>query len=416
MTGDTRDTRRSRLAGAVGNLLEWYDFALFGLSASIFAKHFFPHESATASLLQTFSAFAVGYLMRPLGGLLYGWVGDRLGRKRALELSVWMMAIPTVLMGLLPTYAEIGLLAPALLVTLRVVQGLSVGGEWVGSMVFLVEAAERKDRGVSSSWGLLTVSIGLLLGSAAALVVSRVFGETRYEEWAWRLPYVSGVVLAVFAVWTRYRMKESPSFEELLDAENLEPRPVRTALTEAWRPIVTMMLAVSISTASFTAFFVWAPTNVMVSEGVSQHDAMLSNTIGLLFLAALTPLGGRLSDRVGYARLYVWTVATLALTVVPLMALVGRASFVSVLLGQLGFGFLLAFLQPSVVFAELFSPRLRTSAMGIGYNIPQALLGGLTPLVSTWLVARTSSTIAAGALLAGVAVVSFVAATRLGKR
>lgn len=366
-------------------------------------------------MLQTFSAFAVGYLMRPLGGLLFGWVGDRLGRKRALELSVWLMAVPTVLMGLLPTYREVGLAAPLLLVLLRVVQGLSVGGEWVGSMVFLFESAERKSQGESASWGLLTVSIGLLLGSAVALMVSRAFGETRYQAWAWRLPYVSGLVLAVFAIWARNRMKESPSFEALVESRTLELQPVRTAFREARKPISTMMAAVAVSTTSFTAFFVWAPTQVMVSGGMSQHDAMLSNTVGLLLLAVLTPLGGRLSDRIGYARLYLWTIAVVGLAVVPLMALIGEASLVSVLLGQAGFGFLLAFMQPSVVFAETFPPRLRATAMGIGYNVPQAILGGTTPLVCTWLVARTSSTLAAGALLVAVAAVSFVAAMRIDK-
>ncbi|MEM7436448.1 MAG: MFS transporter [Myxococcota bacterium] len=394
-------------------MLEWYDFALFGLMASLLSEKFFPHESPTASLLQTFSAFAIGYFMRPLGGLLFGWVGDQLGRKRALELSVWLMVIPTVLMGLLPTYEDIGLAAPIILVALRIVQGLSIGGEWVGSMVFLVESAEPKNRGANASWGLLTVSIGLLLGSAVALIVSRVVGEARYDAWAWRLPYISGLVLGVFAVWTRAGMEESPAFEELVEAEEVAHHPVRTSFREAWRPILIMMGSVAVSTASFTAFFVWAPTHVISSDHLSQHDAMLSNTIGLLVLAALTPLGGRLSDRVGYVRLYRLMIAVLAVGVVPLMISIGQPSFGRIVVGQVGFGLLLAFLQPSAVFADMFPPKLRASAMGIGYNVPQAILGGLTPLVCTWLFAKAGSMVAPGLLLAGVAILSFSTATRL---
>ena len=408
--------RRGLVAGAVGNLLEWYDFALFGLTAPILSRQFFPHEDSTASLLQAFAAFAVGYLMRPLGGLAFGWIGDRIGRKRALELSVWLMSVPTVLMGLLPGYREIGLAAPIALVLLRVVQGFSVGGEWVGSMVFLVEGAAPKKRGGASSWGLLTISVGLLLGSAVALVMSAALGADRYHAWGWRVPYISGAVLAVFAIWARGRMVESPLFEELAASAALEEKPVRSALNEAWRPILRMMAAVAISTVSFTAFFVWVPTHVVVTRNLSQHDAMMSNTVGLVVLAALTPVGGVLSDRVGYARLYRVIVFALGLAVVPLMALIGLGDLARVLLGQVGFGVLLAFLQPSVVFASMFPTRVRATAMGIGYNVPQAILGGLTPLTCTWLAHRTSSEFTPGLFIFAVAVLSFVAALGIKTR
>src|SRR5580658_6780798 len=186
---------RTVLAGAIGNVLEWYDFGLFGYFASVIAAEFFPGADRMASLLDTFGVFATGFLMRPIGGLLFGLVGDRLGRKRALELSVLLMAISTTLLGLLPGYARIGLAAPILLTALRMIQGLSVGGEYIGSIAFLAEHAPPNRRALYGSWSGVTVVLGTLLGAGAAALTSALLTDAQVHAWGWRLAFVSGMVI-----------------------------------------------------------------------------------------------------------------------------------------------------------------------------------------------------------------------------
>src|SRR5580692_6737982 len=203
---------RTVLAGAIGNVLEWYDFGLFGYFASVIAAEFFPGADRMASLLDTFGVFATGFLMRPIGGLLFGLVGDRLGRKRALELSVLLMAVSTTLLGLLPGYATIGVAAPILLTILRMVQGLSVGGEYIGSIAFLTEHAPANRRALYGSWSGVTVVLGTLLGSAVAGLATLCLTQSQLHAWGWRVAFISGLLLGVVGFWLRLGVAESPDF------------------------------------------------------------------------------------------------------------------------------------------------------------------------------------------------------------
>jgi len=212
---DGSRARRPILAGIVGNVMEWYDFAVYGYFAAIIGRHFFPAENPVSSLLAAFGVFAAGFLMRPVGSIVFGHIGDRAGRKAALTLSVLAMAIPTLLIGLLPTFAQIGLAAPALLVLLRLVQGLSVGGEYGTSITFLVERASPERRGFFGGWSVVGATGGILLGSAVGAVVTTVLGAAETAAWGWRVPFLLGITVGLTGLYLRRTLIE----ERLASAE-----------------------------------------------------------------------------------------------------------------------------------------------------------------------------------------------------
>ncbi len=201
---------RHALAGTVGNILEWYDFAVYGFLAPIIGPLFFPEDDTMAGLIKTYGIFAAGYLMRPVGGIVFGHVGDRMGRKKALQLSIAMMAIPTVLVGLLPVYAQIGPMAALLLIVLRLLQGISVGGELIGSMSYLVETAPPGRRGLNGSWSVCGGVAGILLGSLVATLLNNLLSPSAMNDWGWRVPFLSGVVIFAIGSWLRRSLVESP--------------------------------------------------------------------------------------------------------------------------------------------------------------------------------------------------------------
>src|SRR5262245_52493068 len=225
-----REHTRTVVAGAVGNVLEWYDFALFGFLAPVIAPLFFPSESRIASLLDTYGVFALGFFMRPLGGVLFGHIGDRIGRKQALLWSVLLMAVPTTLIGVLPTHAQVGLLAPLLLTLIRILQGLSVGGEFIGSMSFLGEHASPRQRGFIGSWCTFSAGLGNLLGCGVAALVTAMLPPDELHRWGWRLPFFASVVVGVVGLWLRQGIEESPSFQQSASAGETARLPVVLAL------------------------------------------------------------------------------------------------------------------------------------------------------------------------------------------
>lgn len=220
----TPKQRKTLVASSLGNILEWYDFALFGFFAPILAQLFFPSDDHLASLLSTFGVFAAGFLMRPLGGALFGHFGDKVGRKNALAASVILMAIPTTLLGLLPTHSQVGLLAPILLTVLRLIQGLSVGGELTGSISFIVEHSPPSQRGFFGSWASNSIGMGLLLGSATGALMTSLLSPDDLASWGWRIPFLFGIVVGGVGLYLRMKLEEPESFQKLQQAGAMSPR------------------------------------------------------------------------------------------------------------------------------------------------------------------------------------------------
>jgi MHS family proline/betaine transporter-like MFS transporter len=252
--------QKTVLAGAIGNVLEWYDFALFGYFASVLSRLFFPSSDPSLSLIATFGVFAVGFLARPLGALLFGYWGDTRGRRAALAWSIILMAFPTCLVGLLPTYAQIGLAAPLTLTALRFLQGLSVGGEFTGSVTFLVEHAAPTERGYIGSWAGFSAQIGALLGSGVGALATASLSSEALEQWGWRIPFVAGSVIALVGWYLRRRIPESPAFQRLQQEGEVSSSPIRELLASYRGPLLQVIGLVLLHGVGFYIIYVFLPT------------------------------------------------------------------------------------------------------------------------------------------------------------
>ena len=407
----SRDVRRGVIAGVVGNMLEWYDFALFGFFARQIGAHFFPAHDPTASLLAAFGTFAAGFIMRPLGGALFGWVGDRFGRKQALIWSVMAMAFPSFFIGILPGAAAIGIAAPILLVVCRLLQGLAVGGEYSTSSVFLVEGAEPGRRGWMGSWAPVGTFAGTLLGSAAGAIVNASMSPEDVLAWGWRIPFIVGVVVAVGAVAIRRY------FVERVSTEVASRSPLGEAFRSHWRTILHQVALIAGLSVGFYTTFVYSATWLAQVAQVPPRVALGINTLAMALSLAATLAAGRVSDRVGRRPvLLAWAGAQVLLSY-PLMALMSRGETGGIVVGLVGLALLVAAgsgALPAVV-AEMAPWRVRCTVVAVAHNVAMALLGGTTPLVGAWLVARTGDALAPALYLTAAGGVSLVAAFLLPK-
>ena len=415
MTEVTKTSRkgfRDTAAGIVGNVLEWYDFAAFGFLAPYIAIAFFPSDNEFAGLIKTFAIFAVGYLMRPLGAILFGHIGDRVGRREALLLSVIMMIVPTILLGMLPTYAAVGITAPILLLLLRLIQGLSIGGEFTASATFVSELAPEGRKGLHASLTMLGAILGILLGSGVAMVLSDTLGEEAMTSWGWRLPFLMGIILGAVAFWMRRSMSSSPEMNDIHAGRDDREHPLIEVLKNHRPAVLRLCSVVLMQGASFYVVFVWLSTYLkeIVQQPVS--NPLLLNTIGLACLLPVIPLAGWLSDRFGRRALLMTAGIGILLCSWPLFIVFQQGDDGMILVGLVIFALLIGMAQgpTPAMMTELFPPEVRLTGIGIGYNVTLALFGGTAPLISTWLISATGTAIAPAFYLMAAAAISLVGA------
>ncbi|WP_329048926.1 MFS transporter [Streptomyces violaceus] len=378
----TKRPVRQLLAASVGNAVEWYDWYAYTFLATFIADQVFPKsaDNSLVPLLSTFAVFAVGFFMRPVGGLLMGAVADRHGRRTALTVTILLMGGSSLLVGLTPTYASVGVLAPVVLVLARLLQGLSVGGEFAASTTFLVESAGPGRRGLFSSFQYVSTTVGQLVASGVATLLVGTLSVGRMDSWGWRVPFVLGAVLSLVGFWIRRGAQETRSAEQ-----REAPRP---GLFEALRRHPRESLLIGGITAGGTiAYYTWTsylPTYAELNAGIEKSDALLAGTISLAFFALLQPLGGLLSDRFGRRPLLLFFGLGFALLAVPLLHAL-RDSFAVLLLVQCaGMVLLTGFTSISAaVNAEIFPPRVRAAGIGFPYSLTVALFGGTAPYVGT---------------------------------
>ena len=411
-------TRTYVVAGAFGNILEWYDFAVFGFLAPVISSQFFPADDRFAGLIKVYGVFAAGYLMRPIGGMLFGHLGDRFGRKRALELSILMMALPTFLVGCLPTHDQIGTSAALLLIVLRLAQGVSVGGELIGSMSYIVETAPPGKRGLYGSWTLFTAIGGILVGSIAVTLLRGVLDAAELAAWGWRVPFLCGIAIAGVGIWLRLSLPESEAFERASAEDDSDRSPVVRAFAEAGGRIAQLSALLALFGTGFYMLFVWMPTYYTDILHPPIPHAYLINCVSMLLLIALLPVAGALSDRVGRRPVLLVGMILNALLIYPLFVLVDTSQVAFALAAQLGFAVLIAAVQGPMpaLMAEMFPTRIRSSALGISYNTTLGLLGGTAPLVATWLISSTGDLAAPAFYLVFLSAVSMVALLTLRVR
>jgi MHS family proline/betaine transporter-like MFS transporter len=381
---------RTALAGLIGNTLEWFDFAVYGYFASDIGRQFFPQADDTAQLLLAFAVFALGFMARPLGGLVLGTVGDRIGRRALMMLSITLMGGATLAIGLLPGYATLGLAAPVLLVLLRLVQGFSLGGEFTGSMVYTTELAPRERRGLVSSFAAAGVTLGFILGSAAAWLVNRSLDDAQVSEWGWRIPFVGSVLLLGVGWALRRGLQET---EQGKIAAGTRP-PLLASLVADWQPMLRAFGIIAMTNAAYYLMFTYVVERRSKSAGAQTDagaDFLLANTLCLVVVLFAKLLGGWLSDRVGRRRLMLILTVTALAAIVPGLWLALNGEPWQFFLGQLLLAVPLGMalgLQGALL-VEIFPLRTRVTSMSFAYGTTLALTGGTAPLVATWLVERT---------------------------
>ena len=402
---------RTITAGVAGNVLEWYDFAIYGFFAPIIAQQFFPSEDPTVSLLVTFGAFAAGFLMRPVGAVLFGHIGDKFGRGRSLILSVMLMAIPTFLIGLLPNYESIGMSAAVLMLLLRMAQGLAVGGEYTSSVVFLAEKAPAGRRAFFSSWAMFGATGGTLLGSAVGAGLTHLLGDAALAEWGWRVAFLGGIAVAVLGFLIRRGMT---------DEDQVEPEvpPIKTAFTHYWREMLRVSALNIVGAVSFYLMFVYIVTWLIEQVKEPNSTALDINTMAMATLLVFIPICAILSDKYGRKLMLLIGMGGLAVLAYPLLKLMHHQDMTMILTGQICFALLLAMFMSGLPAAmtEMFPRHIRVTAVSVGYNLTYAIFGGTAPLVAVWLIERSHDDLAFSWYIAAMAAISFCVALTLKDR
>ncbi|MBW9401986.1 shikimate transporter [Leclercia sp. EC_58] len=383
--------RRAALGSFAGAVVDWYDFLLYGITAAlVFNREFFPQISPAMGTLAAFATFGVGFLFRPLGGVIFGHYGDKLGRKRMLMLTVWMMGIATALIGLLPSFAVIGWWAPVLLVTLRAVQGFAVGGEWGGAALLSVESAPARKKAFYSSGVQVGYGVGLLLSTGLVSLISTLTTDEQFLSWGWRIPFLFSIVLVLGALWVRNRMDESAEFEQQRQQPAEKRRlPVMDALIRhpgAFLKIIALRLCELLTMYIVTAFALsYSTQNLGLPRELFLNIGLLVGGISCLTI----PCFAWLADRFGRRRVYITGALTGALSTFPFfMALEAQSVFwivvFAILLANIAHDMVVCVQQP--MFTEMFGASYRYSGAGVGYQVASVVGGGFTPFIAAALV------------------------------
>ena len=405
------NTRRVIVAGAIGNVLEWYDFAVYGYFAAAIGRAFFPQEDSVAQILAAFGIFAVGFLMRPVGGAVIGSIGDKFGRRAALTVSVAAMAIPTFLVGILPDYQVLGIAAPIILTLLRMVQGLSVGGEYTTSIIFIIEQAPPNRRALVGAMGCCGAVGGILLGSATGALLASVMSEQALESWGWRIPFVLGLVVGLAGVVLRRHVHEAPKSVKKESSPLLET--VRNH-----GPLLARLAALSVfNSVGFYLMFVYIVSWLQVADGIAPARALEINSFSMLVLLPVMVLMSWLSDRYGRRPIMLAAAALGFVGALPFFWLMHQPEPAIILLVQLGFVLSVGTFigaQPAMM-VEAVPAEIRCTAIALGYNVTLGIVGGLSPLAATWLVHRTANNYSPAFMIMAAAAISFVAILRFGE-
>ncbi|KAI3594127.1 MFS transporter [Cupriavidus sp. CER94] len=407
--------RRAIIAATIGNGLEWFDFTVYSFFAVIIAKLFFPTGNDLTSFLLTVATFGVGFFMRPVGAIVLGVYADRVGRKAALTLTILLMALGTAIIGLAPTYASIGLWAPALIVLARLIQGFSAGGEVGGATAFLIEHAPDEERGAYASWQQASQGISFMLGAAMGALVTNGLDQAQIDAWGWRIPFLFGLLIGPVGMYIRSHLEEPPEFEQRQAerrANNVKFSPLSQVLRDHPREVLAGLGVTILWTVCTYVLVFYMPSYAKQQLGLPLGATFQSTAICGAIILVLCPLMGMLSDRVGRKRML--SVVALAILVLayPLFHWLNVSPTTATLLQvQIVLGILLAaFTGPApAVLAEQFPTEVRSTGLSLAYNFAVTIFGGFAPLIVTWLIESTHNKLAPAYYVIAAAAISLVA-------
>lgn len=381
--------------GIIGNVLEWYDFLLYGFFAPVLAQLFFPNEDKLTSLLATFGTFAIGFLMRPLGSAIFGHFGDRTGRKNTLVISLFFMALTTALIGCLPTYSQVGVKASILLIICRLLQGLALGGEF-GYSVYLIEHATQNNRGLYGGFAMASASLGMLLSSALVAIIQNSMHQTTLLSWGWRVPFLCGLILGVIGLYFRLRMPETQLFLKIQNAKDFVNVPLYYTLKQKPLLLLHAVLLTFLPALVLYIGFIYMPTYLSIYTPLSNKTTLIINTISMVFVVFGLPLVGHFSDKIGRKPFFFTSGIICCLAAYPLFLLALTGTLLSAIFVQLFFVvlLLLSYAILPVVLVEMVPTNIRYTTTALAYNVGNSIFGGTAPLLATFFIKETQNIMA----------------------
>lgn len=410
--GVGKATRRKVVtASFIGNFVEWFDYAAYGYLAVTISVVFFPESAPQTALLLTFALFAISFLIRPLGGFVWGHIGDRVGRREALSWSILLMSGATFCIALLPSYNMIGIWAPILLLLMRLIQGFSASGEYAGASAFLVEYAPANKRGLYAAVVPASTATGLLLGSLMAAVLTGFLDPADMQSWGWRIPFLLAAPMGLIGRYIRTKLEDSPAFKELAQEDEVIKAPVRSLFKDHWRSLILAAGAVLLNAVGFYVILSYMPTYLSQELGLDETSSYIATTVALVTYIGFIFITGMLSDRFGRKKVLMSASILFVLLTVPAFMLLETGSFLVIILVQILLGAMLTLNDgtlPSYL-AEMFPTRVRYSGFAVSFNMSNALFGGTAPFIATLLIATSGNVLAPGWYLMGAAVISLIA-------
>ncbi|MGR3929736.1 MFS transporter [Pseudocitrobacter faecalis] len=386
-----KKNKRVLIASLTGSSIEWFDYFLYGTAAAlVFNKIFFPMVDPVIGLILSYLSFSLTFFIRPIGGVLFAHIGDRIGRKKTLVLTLSLMGGATVMIGLLPTYDQIGIWAPILLILMRIIQGMGIGGEWGGALLLAYEYAPEKRKGFFGSIPQAGVTIGMLMATFIVSLMT-LFSEEQFLSWGWRIPFLMSAVLVLLGLWIRKDIDETPEFKKVKQSGQVAKAPLRDTLTHHWREVLIAAGLKVVETAPFYIFSTFIVSYATTTLTYQKSQVLEAVTLGALVATVMIPLMGLLSDKIGRKRMYAGSVTLLGLFIVPWFMLLDTGTTWAIMLATVVmFGILWAPITAvlGTLCSEIFSANVRYTGITLGYQIGAALAGGTAPLIATGLLAK----------------------------
>jgi MHS family proline/betaine transporter-like MFS transporter len=401
----------------MGNIFEWYDFSLYGYLAPLISRLFFPEITQSTGLVITFAIFATGFITRPLGSMVLGHYGDRLGRKVALTISVLLMASSTCLIGLLPTHQSIGIMAGVLLTICRLIQGFAIGGEFTISVTYIIEHAPTNRKSFYGSLTMLGNFLGLFLGSITIALLELVFSSHELISYGWRLPFIFSVILGLIGLFMRITLPETPEFIALVKNKVIETNPIFIIMRKQYLKTLAAVGIVCLGASSFTLWFVWLPSYLKMYSSIPASHILLINSLNILAIVFAIPIVGILADKINYRSILYFAASVTILCIIPLLSLMNQltlpliwgAQMILAILASCAYG-----VVPITLF-NLFPTSIRCSGISVAYNLANMLFGGTIPLIASIILTKSSNLMYQGIIIILAALIMLISLPMLSK-